>query len=72
MKKLSATIPKLSRHESPTAMIPAANCHVAGLKASDIQYAIILVTPHFRRLGGTGSRSLFVQRALPEAKAEVG
>jgi hypothetical protein len=37
MKKLSATIPIDSRHERPTAMMPAANCHVAALKASDIQ-----------------------------------
>jgi hypothetical protein len=33
---------------------------LAYLKASDIQYVMKLVTPHFRRWRGTGSRSLFV------------
>jgi hypothetical protein len=37
MKKLVATMPKLSRQDKPTAMMLAANCHVAALKASDIQ-----------------------------------
>ena len=60
MKKLSATMPKLSRQVNPTAIMPAANCQVAALKASEIQYAMKLVTPHLRRLGGTGSRSLLV------------
>lgn len=60
MKKLKATMPKLSRHVRPMAMMPAANCHVAALKASEIQYATKLITPHFRRCGGTGSRSLLV------------
>ena len=31
MKKLSATIPRDSLHVRPTAMMPAANCHVAAL-----------------------------------------
>jgi hypothetical protein len=39
MKKERATIPMLSRHERPTAMMLDANCHVAELKASEIQYA---------------------------------
>lgn len=60
MKKLSATTAMLSRHVSPTAITLAPNCHVAALKASDIQYAMKLVTPHFLSWGGTGSRSLFV------------
>lgn len=37
MKKLKATIPSDSRQLNPTAMIPAANCQVAALKASEIQ-----------------------------------
>jgi hypothetical protein len=37
MKKARATMPKLSLQVRPTAMIPAANCHVAALKASEIQ-----------------------------------
>jgi hypothetical protein len=72
MKKLRATIPKLSLHVKPTAMIPAANCHVAALKASEIQYAMKLVTPHFRFPGGTGSRSTFVQRVPSWAKTDFG
>lgn len=60
MKKLNATTATLSRHVSPTAMTLAPNCQVAALKASDIQYAMKLVTPHFLSCGGTGSRSLFV------------
>lgn len=31
-----------------------------------------LVTPHLRRRRGTGSRSRFVQRAFPSAKADLG
>lgn len=60
MKKLRATTAILSRHVSPTAMTLAPNCHVAALKASEIQYAMKLVTPHFLSCGGTGSRSLLV------------
>lgn len=60
MKKLTATTAMLSRHVSPTAMTLAPNCQVAALKASEIQYAMKLVTPHFLACGGTGSRSLFV------------
>lgn len=60
IKKLSATTAMLSRHVSPTAITLAPNCHVAALKASDIQYAMKLVTPHFLSWGGTGSRSLLV------------
>jgi hypothetical protein len=60
IKKLSATMPSDSRQVSPTATMPAANCHVAALKASEIQYAMNDVTPHFRSCGATGSRSLFV------------
>ena len=64
-----------------------ANCQVAALKASEIQYAvkpvlgighihisvtipIKLAIPHFRACKGIGSRSRFVQRALPAAKAD--
>ena len=53
-------------------MMLLANCHVAALKASEIQYATKLVTPHFRAPGGTGSRSAFVHRELPDAKADAG
>lgn len=60
MKKLRATTAILSRQVSPTAITLAPNCHVAALKASEIQYAMKLVTPHFLSCGGTGSRSLFV------------
>ena len=60
MKKAKATMPMASRHESPMEMMPAANCHVAALKASDTQYARKEVTPHLRACFGTGSRSLFV------------
>jgi hypothetical protein len=48
MKKLSATMPSDSRQVSPTATMPAANCHVAALNASEIQYAMNDVTPHLR------------------------
>lgn len=49
-----------------------ANCQVAALNASEIQYAIILQTPHFLKCLGIGSRSLFVHLALPVAKADFG
>lgn len=60
MKKLRATMAMLSRHVRPRATTDAPNCHVAALKASEIQYAMKLVTPHFGASGGTGSRSLLV------------
>lgn len=60
MKKLRATTATLSRHVSPSATTEAPNCHVAALKASEIQYAMKLVTPHLRDSRGTGSRSLLV------------
>jgi hypothetical protein len=44
----------------PIAIMPDANCHDAALNASEIQYAIIDVTPHFLSCLGTGSKSLFV------------
>jgi hypothetical protein len=37
MKNARATIPRLSLQVRPTAIMPAANCHVAALKASEIQ-----------------------------------
>ena len=37
MKKARATMPIASRQESPMEIMPAANCHVAALKASDTQ-----------------------------------
>lgn len=40
MKNERATMPSDSRQERPTAMMLDANCQVAALKASDIQYAI--------------------------------
>lgn len=67
MKKLRATTATLSRHVRPSAMTEAPNCHVAALKASEIQYAMKLVTPHFRAAGGTGSRSLLVLAGLSSA-----
>jgi hypothetical protein len=39
-----ATMARDSRQLSPTAMMLLANCHVAALKASDIQYAMVGVS----------------------------
>lgn len=71
MKKLSATIPTLSRHVNPSATTDAPNCQVAALKASEIQYAMKLVTPHFLACGGTGSRSSFVLYTQRKKKASA-
>lgn len=94
MKNERATMPSDSRQERPTAMMLDANCQVAALKASEIQYAIAgsvsifnqalrwdyeenagriqrkLRGPQSRPARGTGSRSRFVQRALPLANAD--
>lgn len=59
-KNVSDAISYPSSLYSPTAMMLDANCHVEALKASEIQYAINEVTPHFRSARGTGSRSLLV------------
>jgi hypothetical protein len=44
IKKDMATMARDSRQLSPTAMMLLANCHVAALKASDIQYAMVGVS----------------------------
>jgi hypothetical protein len=44
MKKEMATMARDSRQLSPTAMMLLANCHVAALKASEIQYAMVRVS----------------------------